>query len=134
MKKFIERLRKSLPIIVLVLLGITMWRTFNYTGKKTLEIRDHKWDKLLLVLDQIEKHYVDSIDYKDIVEKTLPAIMENLDPHSVYLPPQELEVAEESLEGNFSGIGVQFNVPNDTVVIINVSSGVFVPIVNITMI
>lgn len=123
MDKFMERLRKSLPIIVVVLLGITMWRTYSYTGKRTVEIRDHKWDKLLLVLDQIEKHYVDSIDYKDIIEKTLPAIMENLDPHSVYLPPQELEVAEESLEGNFSGIGVQFNVPNDTVVIINVIPG-----------
>ena len=123
MKRFIERLRKSLPIIVLVLLGVTMWRTCNYTGKRTLEIRDHKWDKLLLVLDQIEKHYVDSIDYKDIIEKTLPAIMENLDPHSVYLPPQELVDAEESLEGNFSGIGIQFNVPNDTVVVINVIPG-----------
>ena len=100
-----------------------MWRTCNYTGRKTLEIRDHKWDKLLLVLDQIEKHYVDSIDYKDIIEKTLPAIMENLDPHSVYLPPQELVDAEESLEGNFSGIGIQFNVPNDTVVVISVIPG-----------
>ncbi len=123
MDKFIERLRKGLPVLVLVLIGIMTWRTCQHSGRKTIAIDDRKWSKLLLVLDQIEKHYVDSVDYKDIVEKTLPAVMLNLDPHSVYLPPQELEVAEESLEGNFSGIGVQFNVPNDTVVIINVIPG-----------
>jgi C-terminal peptidase (prc) len=49
--------------------------------------------------------------------------MSSLDPHSTYLPPQELVSAEESLEGNFSGIGVQFNVPADTAIIINVIPG-----------
>lgn len=123
MKKYIGRLRNGLPILVLVILCIMAWRSCQYSGRRTVAINDQKWSKLLLVLDQIEKHYVDSVDYKDIIEKTLPAVMLNLDPHSVYLPPQELEVAEESLEGNFSGIGVQFNVPNDTVVIINVIPG-----------
>ncbi len=98
-------------------------RLCNNSGKRRIAVDNHKWAKLLLVLDQIEKHYVDSVNYKEIVEKTLPMVLQNLDPHSVYLPPQELEVAEESLEGNFSGIGVQFNVPNDTVVIINVIPG-----------
>ena len=99
-----------------------------YVGKcnkerKELVVDNHKWDKLLLVLDQIEKNYVDSIDYKEVMEKVLPHLMENLDPHSVYLPPVELEAAEESLEGNFSGIGIQFNVPADTAVVISVIGG-----------
>ena len=99
-----------------------------YVGKcnkerKELVVDNHKWDKLLLVLDQIEKNYVDTIDYKEVVEKVLPHLMENLDPHSVYLPPVELEAAEESLEGNFSGIGIQFNVPADTAVVISVIGG-----------
>ena len=92
-------------------------------GRKELAVDDHKWSKLLLVLDQIEKNYVDTIDYKDMVEKLLPQVMEKLDPHSVYLPPVELEAADESLVGNFSGIGIQFNVPADTAIVISVIPG-----------
>lgn len=92
-------------------------------GRKELEVDDHKWSKLLLVLEQIEKNYVDTIDYNDMVEKLLPQVMEKLDPHSVYLPPVELEAADESLVGNFSGIGIQFNVPSDTAIVISVIQG-----------
>ncbi len=92
-------------------------------GRKELEVDGHKWSKLFLVLDQIEKNYVDTIDYKDMVEKLLPQVMEKLDPHSVYLPPVELEAADESLVGNFSGIGIQFNVPADTAIVISVIPG-----------
>lgn len=123
MKDFIERLRKALPFMVLVLMGFMLLKICGRSERRTIDVDNHKWDKLLLILDQIERHYVDSIDYKDIVEKTLPSVMQNLDPHSVYLPPEELEVAEESLEGNFSGIGIQFNVPNDTVIVISVIPG-----------
>ncbi|MCI1720261.1 MAG: S41 family peptidase [Bacteroidales bacterium] len=86
-------------------------------------IGGHQWDKLLLVLDQIQQNYVDTLNPKDMVEKSIPLILESLDPHSVYLPPQDLAEADESLEGNFSGIGVEFNVPNDTAVVINVIPG-----------
>ena len=91
--------------------------------KKVYSVNNHKWDKLILILDQIEKNYVDTIDYADLVEKIVPDIMQNLDPHSLYLPPVELQEAEESLQGNFSGIGIQFNVPNDTAIVINVIQG-----------
>lgn len=92
-------------------------------GRKELQVNSHKWDKLMLVLDQIDRNYVDTIDYAAVVEKILPNLMENLDPHSVYLPPTELEAADESLEGNFSGIGIQFNVPADTAIVISVIAG-----------
>lgn len=109
--------------MVLILMGFMLLKICGRPERRTINVDNHKWDKLLLILDQIEQHYVDSINYKDIVEKTLPSVMQNLDPHSVYLPPEELEVAEESLEGNFSGIGIQFNVPNDTVIVISVIPG-----------
>jgi len=111
-----------MPAITMLLVVLLIVRMCDKEPRK-VDVSDHKWDKLLVILDQIEQHYVDSIDYKDIVEKTLPHVMQNLDPHSVYLPPKELEVADESLTGNFSGIGIQFNVPNDTVVVINVVPG-----------
>lgn len=120
------RKRYNLTIILWVLLIIlisSMYVSRCSKERKELEVSAQNWNKLLLVLDQIEKNYVDSIDYKGVIEKVLPHVMENLDPHSVYLPPTELEEADESLQGNFSGIGIQFNVPNDTAIVINVISG-----------
>lgn len=113
--------------IVTIILGVCLVlltvNRFIQNRRSELSVNNHKWDKLLLILDQIEKNYVDTLDYKDIVEKMLPDVMAHLDPHSVYLPPLELEEAEESLEGNFSGIGIQFNVPNDTAIVISAIPG-----------
>lgn len=121
-----ERKRSRLTLIMWVLMLVLICSMYvNKCGRsrRELDVDSHKWAKLMLVLDQIDKNYVDSIDYKEIIEKVLPTVMENLDPHSVYLPPVELEAAEESLEGNFSGIGIQFNVPADTAVVISVIPG-----------
>lgn len=84
---------------------------------------NHDWAKLMLVLDQVDKNYVEDLKHKDVTEDLIPLIMEELDPHSVYLPPQELKDAEESLQGGFDGIGIQFNVPNDTIVVNSVITG-----------
>ena len=70
MGKNMERLRRSLPILVLILIGLMSVRMCNNSGKRKIAVDNHKWAKLLLVLDQIEKHYVDSVDYKEMVEKT----------------------------------------------------------------
>lgn len=91
--------------------------------KKTLSVKGHGWEKLMLVLDQIDKHYVDSVDKKKISEALIPQLLQNLDPHSIYLPPSELKDSDEQLIGNFDGIGIQFNVPNDTALVINVIGG-----------
>ena len=107
----------------LVLLVCSMYVGKCNKGRNELAVNGHKWDKLLLVLEQIDRNYVDSIDYNAVMEKVIPALMENLDPHSLYLPPTELEAADESLEGNFSGIGIQFNVPADTAIVISVIGG-----------
>lgn len=126
MSKFLEKLKGInwfITIILALLIVIISNLINNCTGRRELSIGNHKWDKLLLVLNEIEKNYVDTIDYKQLVESSLPSILQNLDPHSTYLPPQELVNAEESLEGNFSGIGVQFNVPADTAIVINVIHG-----------
>ena len=88
-----------------------------------MQVGDHRWDKLLLVLDQVESNYVDEVKSDSLVEMVLPQILQSLDPHSVYLPPQDLQNAEEQLEGNFSGIGVQFNMPSDTATVISVING-----------
>jgi len=106
-------------VIILVFRLITYYSDRN----KEIAVKAGNWDKLMLVLSEIDKNYVDSIDKGELTEKVIPDLLESLDPHSVYLPPAELKNAEEALEGNFDGIGVQFNVPNDTAIIINVIPG-----------
>ena len=95
----------------------------NRTSKVDVKSVDSEWSKLMLVLESVDKNYVDKLDHDKIIEDILPDVMHELDPHSVYLPPEELKEAEESLAGGFDGIGIQFNVPNDTVVVSSVITG-----------
>ena len=81
------------------------------------------WAKLNLVLDLLEKNYVDTLDRTKLSESTIGAALASLDPHSVYLPPVELSESEEDLAGNFDGIGIQFNVPQDTAIVLEVIPG-----------
>ena len=81
------------------------------------------WRKLNLILQQVEANYVDTIDYADMTDAAVEAALAELDPHSIYLPPVELTEAETELSGNFEGIGITFNVPNDTAIVLNVIAG-----------
>ncbi len=79
--------------------------------------------KLNALFDLLEREYVDSLDVADLVEQAIPTLVSELDPHSVYIPAEDLESTNEQLNGSFSGIGVQFNIQNDTVMVIGVISG-----------
>jgi len=75
------------------------------------------------VLDRIQKYYVDSINQELLVEDAIKGLLKELDPHSSYLTPEEVEEMNEPLQGNFEGIGVSFNILNDTVYVISPISG-----------
>jgi len=75
------------------------------------------------VLDRIQKYYVDSTNQEMLVEDAIKGLLKELDPHSSYLTPKEVEEMNEPLQGNFEGIGVSFNILNDTVYIISPISG-----------
>ncbi len=81
------------------------------------------YQKLNEVLQLIETNYVDTIDRNQLTEDVIPTIISDLDPHSVYIPKEEVESSNQELEGSFSGIGVQFNIQNDTVMIVDVITG-----------
>ncbi len=76
--------------------------------------------KLNGILNFVKAEYVDSVDLKNLEEAAIPAILSQLDPHSIYIPALDVARVNEPLEGNFEGIGVSFNMPNDTIVIISV--------------
>lgn len=116
-------LRYVLWGIILIMAGSVITKYVDYKKYSALSSKSHRWDKISLVLEQIEKNYVDEIDYNAISEKIIPEILKELDPHSVYLPPEDLKVADEDLQGNFDGIGITFNVPSDTAIVISLITG-----------
>lgn len=119
---------KKYPIIV-ALLGVLIGAGLVMTLDKVMESRRmqrtslHDWRKLNLVLQSIDENYVDSVDRDKVSEAAMVAALAALDPHSSYLPPEDLKETESELAGNFDGIGIQFNVPNDTAVVIEVIPG-----------
>jgi len=82
-----------------------------------------KVSKLDAIVDLIQNAYVDSISTDTLIEKTIPQLLKNLDPHTVYIPAKELTGVEEEMRGDFGGIGVQFSVQNDTVMVVDVVLG-----------
>jgi carboxyl-terminal processing protease len=80
-------------------------------------------NKISSVLRLVQENYVDKISIDSIQELAIPLILQNLDPHSAYFPPKVNEAEHERLSGNFEGIGVQFNIKNDTILIVNTISG-----------
>jgi carboxyl-terminal processing protease len=81
------------------------------------------WQKLNLALSTIDSHYVDTLNFNHLTDVALTAVLQALDPHSLYMLPKQLEAADGDLAGDFEGIGIQFNVPADTAVIIEVIPG-----------
>jgi carboxyl-terminal processing protease len=79
--------------------------------------------KVGLIMNLIEENYVDSVDPKKIVEAAIPEMLKQLDPHTVYIPAKDMQEVSEEMSGNFSGIGVQFSIQNDTIMVIDVVSG-----------
>lgn len=83
----------------------------------------NRWRKLNLILQEVQQNYVDTIDMAAMTDAAVSAALAELDPHSVYLPPVELTESETELSGNFEGIGITFNVPNDTAIVLNALPG-----------
>jgi len=75
-------------------------------------------EKITALLYHLENSYVDSIDLGDVVDETIREVLTELDPHSVYIPAEDVERANEGLEGNFEGIGIQFNILHDTITVV----------------
>lgn len=116
----LKQTRVWVPLIVAaaIALGIFVGKNLNSKGGLT-----PNEDKLTTILDIIDHDYVDIIDTDSLLELVFPTLVGNLDPHSAYIPAEDLQGFNEGIEGSFSGIGVSFNMLNDTVNIIEVIGG-----------
>ncbi|MBR4818383.1 MAG: PDZ domain-containing protein, partial [Bacteroidales bacterium] len=110
-----------LGVVLGALLVLTIQKATE--NSRRLKTRYEDWRKLNLVLQKVDEMYVDTVDYKTVTDAAISAALSGLDPHSVYMPPAELEESETDLAGNFDGIGIQFNVPNDTAIVLEVIPG-----------
>ncbi|MDE7080249.1 MAG: S41 family peptidase [Muribaculaceae bacterium] len=104
----------SLLPLSLLLLGSFASRAFR---------TDSPEQKLLMAEKAIAQLYVDSVDENKMVEDAIRGMLEKLDPHSAYSTPEETRELNEPLQGNFSGIGITFNMNSDTLYVIQTVSG-----------
>ncbi len=83
------------------------------------QVRQEQFEKLQRALQFIHFAYIDELDDETLVEDAIRGILKELDPHSAYLSADELRRANEPLEGSFEGIGIQFNLINDTIIVVS---------------
>lgn len=109
--------------VILVLAVCLLPLATQAQGKDKGEFKLTPDRKLLMAEQVIERFYVDSVDAGNMVQDAIVAMLKTLDPHSSYSDPEETKELTTPLEGNFSGIGVQFNMLNDTLFVIQTTSG-----------
>src|SRR5690554_4441167 len=80
---------------------------------------DTDFMRLYEVYSFIDRMYVDEVPRKDISEAAIVAMLEKLDPHSTYIPAEEVEQANERINGSFVGVGIRFNILKDTLLVVN---------------
>lgn len=108
----------KIKILLLVLAGILFVNSGLFAQDVNSETR--KFNKMLSLIDAM---YVDSVDMDELVEVAIISMLKDMDPHSVYISAEEIEKMKEPLEGSFEGIGVQFRIMEDTLLVVGVISG-----------
>ncbi len=116
MKKFFWPIIVSISLSLGILLGGFLVSA-SYRTKNTV-FTNHNKLKLNRLIDFIEQEYVDEVDTDSIVNKTVSAILEQLDPHSIYIAKDEMQAVSESMQGSFVGIGVNYYFYQDSVAVI----------------
>jgi carboxyl-terminal processing protease len=112
-----------LPIVLCLGLaaGIFVGATLN-TGKRSTDVNKDV-QKFREILTQIKEEYVDTVSTGELVDDAIQHMLHKLDPHSSYIPVSDRQAANEDLRGNFDGIGIEFNIFHDTIVVVSPLSG-----------
>jgi len=117
-----KRKRISLPLVLAlgiasgILIGVNLRSSGSWSSGGSVK-------KLREVLSLIERNYVDQTTDEELVDETIEHLLGKLDPHSVYIPASDREAANEDLRGNYEGIGIEFNIFQDTLTVVTPLSG-----------
>ncbi|RSK39711.1 S41 family peptidase [Mangrovimonas spongiae] len=118
--------KKYLPLVIgiAVAAGIFIGGKLNFTDTSDrLFTSNSKKDKLNRLIDYIDYEYVDDVNTDSIVDVTVNGILDNLDPHSVYIPSEDMERVSDNMKGDFVGIGINFYTYKDTITVIRTVEG-----------
>jgi carboxyl-terminal processing protease len=96
----ISRVGMPLIIAISIILGMYIQRNIDLRKLRGANSAVESANKMDAVLEYVEKEYVDTVDVSQIIEKTIPKVLEELDPHSVYIPAVDLQAMNEPLEGS----------------------------------
>ena len=106
---------------VCVVVGILIGTFYaNHFSGNRLSIINSSSNKINNLLHIIDDQYVDTVSVNQLVEKAMPQILAELDPHSVYIGAQDVQAANDDLKGSFSGVGIEFTIRQDTIRVQNV--------------
>ncbi|MGE0090379.1 MAG: S41 family peptidase [Bacteroidales bacterium] len=122
-EKKINKIYLPLLFAVILAAGIFIGSKLGKNPRYNYSFLNYSEDNISGVISYIESKYVDTVNRKVLEESAIPAMLEKLDPHSVYIPASEMKNVTEDMQGNFEGIGVVFNLLTDTAIIIDVISG-----------
>jgi carboxyl-terminal processing protease len=113
-----------LPIIITsaIAIGVLLGANFTTSNTPSGDINKSLF-KFREVLGYIDKNYVDDVNSDELVETAIVSMLEKLDPHTVYIPKEEVVLAQSQLQGNFEGIGIEFNIFKDTLYVVTPLSG-----------
>jgi len=113
------------PFLILLILTVGMYiGKFLSPATQYIEVNNaFQYPKLVELLSYLEYNYVDDVNLDSLQEEVITHTLESLDPHSSYIPLEDLKDLTENMQGNFEGIGVQFQIINDTIVVISPISG-----------
>ena len=104
-----------LMMAICVVIGILIGTFYaNHFSGNRLSIINSSSNKLNNLLHIINDQYVDTVNVNDLVEKAMPQILAELDPHSVYISAKDVQQANDDLRGSFSGVGIEFTIRQDT--------------------
>ena len=121
-----NKYKRFIPILLAVgiVIGIAIGVFYSniYSGNR-LGVIQGSTNKINALLRIVNDSYVDTVKMEDMVEKTMPLILSELDPHSSYIPAKRLEEVNSELKGHFSGIGIQFTIKDDTIHVNSVIPG-----------
>ena len=106
------------PLVYAILISIGIF--IGTISDSENNVHENKIDNILKIIDN---HYVDSINYSDFENKTINTFLNELDPHSSYISVNDYKAIEDDMNGSFSGIGVEFNIIEDSIVVISPIDG-----------
>lgn len=112
-----------LPLLIGIALASGIFIGANMFGPKPTKDVNLISQKFREILTYIDRDYVDTVDTERLVENAIGEMLSELDPHSSYIPPKELTLVQSQLEGNFEGIGIEFNIIKDTIYVVSPITG-----------